>query len=219
MQCIFDIGFSGIALILLPTLLPPLMFVLRVTGEREISSPQNRVEQGGKHLELNRLAIMLKDSLNVATDSVHNDPRILLIGGFFRKTKISELTQLINLLNDDLDVIGIRLQAQRCFDALPLLSQDGIIEARLGLSGIGSIVFGNEEELVHANSDSDKFYEEIAMSYKGALEEWYDCRQNMMSYFSFICLTMWVVLGSNSDLVWNLFKDLLPASAALDKWV
>ena len=219
MQRFFDIIFSGIALVLLSPLLLPLMFILRVTGEGEIFFPQNRVGRGGKHFKLYKFATMLKDSPNMGTGTVtvKNDPRVLPMGGFLRKTKINELPQLINIFNGDMSVIGPRPQTQRCFDAFPLSSQNEIIKVRPGLSGIGSIVFRNEEDMMHANNDPDKFYDEIVMPYKGSLEDWYVSHQNIASYFSLIGLTILVVLGFSSGLVWKLFKDLPPPPVGLSK--
>ena len=115
MQRLFDIIFSGIALVLLSPLLLPLMFILRVTGEGEIFFPQSRVGRGGKHFKLYKFATMLKDSPNMGTGTVtvKNDPRILPIGGFLRKTKVNELPQLINIFNGDMSVIGPRPQIGR----------------------------------------------------------------------------------------------------------
>ena len=221
MQRFFDIVFSGIALVLLSPLLLPLMFILRVTGEGEIFFPQSRVGREGKHFKLYKFATMLKDSPNMGTGTVtvKNDPRVLPMGGFLRKTKINELPQLINIFNGDMSIIGPRPQTQRCFDAFPLSSQNEIIKVRPGLSGIGSIVFRNEEEMMHANNDPDKFYDEIVMPYKGSLEVWYVSHQSIGSYFTLIGLTIWVVLGLNSGLVWKLFGDLPPPSSELKPWM
>jgi len=210
MQRIFDIFFSGVALIILSPLLLPLMFLLRVTGEGEIFFPQNRVGREGKYFKLYKFATMLKNSPNVGTGTVtvKNDPRILPMGGFLRNTKINELPQLINIFKGDMSVIGPRPQTQRCFDAFPSSAQNEIKKVRPGLSGIGSIIFRNEEDMMHANTEPDKFYDEIVMPYKGSLEDWYVSNQSIGSYFSLIGLTVWVVLSSNSVLVWAIFKDL-----------
>ena len=220
MQRIFDIIFSGIALVLLSPLLLPLMFILRVTGEGEIFFPQNRVGSGGKHFKLFKFATMLKDSPNIGTGTVtvKNDPRVLPMGGFLRKTKINELPQLINIFNGDMSVIGPRPQTQRCFDAFPLSSQNEIIKVRPGLSGIGSIIFRNEEDMMYANNDPDKFYDEIVMPYKGALEEWYVANQNIWSYFSLIGLTVWVVLFPRSDMTRKVFKGIPINPTELKEW-
>jgi len=210
MQRTFDIFFSGIALVLLSPLLLPLIFILRVTGEGEIFFLQNRVGRGGKHFKLFKFATMLKDSpsMGTGTVTVKNDPRILPMGSFLRKTKINELPQLINIFNGDMSVIGPRPQTQRCFDAFPKISQEEIVKVRPGLSGIGSIIFRNEEELMSMNHNPDKFYDEIIMPYKGDVEAWYVKKQGLIVYISLIMLTVWVVLFPRSDLVWRLFQDL-----------
>ena len=163
---------------------------------------------------------MLKDSPNMGTGTVtvKNDPRVLPMGGFLRKTKINELPQLINIFNGDMSVIGPRPQTQRCFDAFPLSSQNEIIKVRPGLSGIGSIVFRNEEDMMHANNDPDKFYDEIVMPYKGSLEEWYVANQNIRTYFSLIGLTVWVVLFPRSDMTRKVFEGIPIHPTELKEW-
>jgi len=210
MERFFDMVFSGLALLVLAPLLVPIFLVLRFSGEGEVFFLQERVGKGGEVFKLFKFATMLKDSPNFGTGTVtmKEDPRVLPVGKLLRKTKINELPQLLNIFKGDMSVIGPRPQTRRCFDAFPKSSQDEIIKVRPGLSGIGSIVFRDEEDMMHANNDPDKFYDEIVMPYKGSLEEWYVSNRNIWSYFSLIGLTVWVVIHSNSALVWKLFKDL-----------
>lgn len=221
MQRLFDIIFSGISLVLFSPLFLSLMFILRVTGEGEIFFLQSRVGREGKYFKLYKFATMLKGSPNMGTGTVtvKNDPRILPIGGFLRKTKINELPQLINIFIGDMSLIGPRPQTQRCFDAFPKSSQTEIIKVRPGLSGIGSIIFRNEEDMMDANNDPNQFYDEIVMPYKGSLENWYVSHQNIFSYFILIGLTIWVVLGFSSKVVWKLFKNLPHPPEVLKKWI
>ena len=221
MQRFFDIVFSGIALVLLSPLLLPLMFLLRTTGEGEIFFLQNRVGRKGVHFKLYKFATMLKDSPHMGTGTVtlHNDPRVLPLGGFLRKTKINELPQLINIFKGDMSVIGPRPQTQRCFDAFPIPFQEEIIKVRPGLSGIGSIMFRNEEKMMHANNNPNKFYDEIVMPYKGSLEKWYVSHQSIINYFIFIGLTIWVILFSNFKNIHKLYKDLPPVPEELMNWM
>ena len=221
MQRSFDIIFSSIALVLLSPFFLLLMLILRVTGEGEIFFRQNRVGLGGKYFKLLKFATILKDSPNIGTGTltVKDDPRVLAIGRILRKTKINELPQLINIFNGDMSIIGPRPQTKRCFNAFPPSSQNEIIKVRPGLSGIGSIIFRDEENMMYANNNPDKFYNEIVMPYKGSLEDWYVSHQNIASYFSLISLTILVVLGFGSDLVWKLFKDLPPPPEELKLWI
>jgi lipopolysaccharide/colanic/teichoic acid biosynthesis glycosyltransferase len=210
MQRLFDILLSGLALLVLSPLLVPIAIFLRLTGEGEIFFLQNRVGRGGKPFALYKFATMLKNSPSIGTGTVtlKNDPRILPAGKFLRKTKINELPQLLNILNGSMSIIGPRPQTQRCFDAFPQRSQDAIVKVRPGLSGIGSIVFRDEEDMMHGHADPDYFYDEVIMPYKGQLEEWYVQNQTLYTYFMLIGLTVWVVLMPGSDAVWKVFSNL-----------
>ena len=220
MQRLLDVIFSGIALIILLPLLTPLIIILRFTGENEIFFKQSRVGLNGNKFYLFKFATMLKDSPNIGTGTVtlHKDPRILPLGHALRKTKINELPQLINIFIGDMSVIGPRPQTQRCFDAFPKESQEKIILVRPGLSGIGSVVFRNEEQMMQ-NNEADNFYDNIVMPYKGLLEEWYVKNSNLYSYFSLIFITIWAILFSNQKIIWKLFKDIPKPPTILLKWI
>ena len=150
MQRFFDILFSIIALVVFSPFLIPVSIILKLSGEGEIFYIQQRVGKDGKMFGLLKFATMLKDSANIGTGTitVKNDPRVLPIGKFLRKSKINELPQLLNILLGDMSVIGPRPQAERCFLAFPKIAQDAIIQVKPGLSGIGSIVFRDEENIL-----------------------------------------------------------------------
>jgi len=210
MQRLLDILLSGGALLLLAPLLIPVMLALRLTGEGEVFFRQQRVGRGGELFSLLKFATMLKDSPNLGTGTVtlKDDPRVLPFGRFLRRSKINELPQLINILSGDMSLIGPRPQTRRCFDAFPAQSQQAIIRVRPGLSGIGSIVFCGEEDMMHASNDPDRFYDEVIMPYKGLLEEWYVEHAGLRVYLTCIALTAWVVLRPGSTAVWRVFPDL-----------
>jgi len=218
----FDIFFSGLALVLLSPFLVPIALLLRFTGEGEVFYVQQRVGKNGTMFGLLKFATMLKDSPNMqmGTVTVKNDPRVLPMGGFLRKSKINELPQLINIFLGDMSVIGPRPQTERCFLAFPETSQEAIKQVKPGLSGIGSIVFRGEEDILDdPNIDRLKFYDNVIAPYKGELEQWYVKNQNLYTYFMLIGLTVWVVLFSDSKVYQSIFKDLPETPAELKKWL
>ena len=217
MQRMLDIVLSGFALLVLSPLLLPVVLALRLTGEGEVFYVQQRVGRGGQLFGLYKFATMLKNSPNIGTGTVtvKGDPRVLPLGGFLRKTKLNELPQLLNIFFGDMSVIGPRPQTQRCFDAFPARSQAQIMKVRPGLSGIGSIVFRDEEELMHASAEPEKFYDEVIMPYKGLLEEWYVAHQGLRTYLLCIFGTVWVVLFPSSRIVWRMFPGLAMPPQAL----
>jgi len=207
----FDIFFSGLALIILSPLLVPVVIILKFTGEGEVFYIQERVGKDGKMFGLLKFATMLKDSPSMGTGdvTVKNDPRVLPFGKFLRKTKINELPQLINILKGDMSIIGPRPLTKRNFLVYSKTIQEVIKQVKPGLSGIGSVVFRDEEEILDdPNIDRLKFYDEVIAPYKGELEEWYVKHQNLYTYFMLIFLTAWAVIKPDTKLHFKVFKDL-----------
>jgi lipopolysaccharide/colanic/teichoic acid biosynthesis glycosyltransferase len=219
MQRLFDIVLAGLALLVLSPLLMPVALILRFTGEGEIFFRQSRIGRDGKPFELFKFATMLKNSPNIGTGTVtvRHDPRILPIGRLLRKTKINELPQLLNILNGDMSIIGPRPQTRRCFDAFPASTQKIIVQVPPGLSGIGSIVFRDEEELMHGNEKAADFYDCVIMPYKARLEQWYVGNRDLRTYFALIAVTVWVVLFPKSPALWRFYRDLPKPPAELEK--
>lgn len=217
MQRLFDILFSGLALLVFAPLLIPVVVILRLTGEGEIFFRQQRVGRGGAYFGLLKFATMLKDSPNLGTGTVtvRDDPRVLPFGKFLRKTKLNELPQLINIFRGDMSVIGPRPQTRRCFEAFPARAQEAIVQVRPGLSGLGSVVFRDEERMMHDAAEADRLYDEVIMPYKGRLEEWYVAHRGLKLYFLLIFMTLWVVAFPRSGLFWRLFSDLPAPPEAL----
>ncbi len=211
MQRFFDIVFSSLALLILSPLLVPIIIILKFTGEGEIFFIQQRVGKNGEMFGLLKFATMLKDSPNLGTGTitVKNDPRVLPFGAFLRKTKINELPQLINILKGDMSVIGPRPQDIRCFVVFNKEDQENIKKMRPGLSGIGSVVFRNEELIMDNDIEyREKFYDEIISPYKGKLETWYYNNQSLYTYFLLIFLTIWAVFNSTTKLHFKVFQNL-----------
>ncbi len=211
LQRFFDILFSALALLVLSPLLLIVMVILKFTGEGEIFYIQPRVGEDGKIFNLLKFATMLKDSPNMgtATVTIKNDPRVLPFGKFLRKTKINELPQLVNILKGDMSLIGPRPQTKRCFLAFPKSVQESIVKVKPGLSGIGSIVFRDEETMLD-NPAIDRllFYDDIIAPYKGELEKWYIKHRDIFTYFALIFSTIWVVLKPQSKIHKKIFADL-----------
>jgi lipopolysaccharide/colanic/teichoic acid biosynthesis glycosyltransferase len=93
--------------------------ILRFTGEGEVFFRQPRVGKDGKLFDLLKFATMLKNSPNIGTGelTLHNDPRVLPVGRWLRKSKINELPQLINVWLGHMSIAGPRPQTPRCFAA------------------------------------------------------------------------------------------------------
>ena len=198
------------ALLLLLPFLVPISLILKLTGEGEIFFLQNRIGKEGKEFKLYKFATMLKNSPSIGTGTVtmKDDPRILKVGKFLRKTKINELPQLINILLGDMSIVGPRPLTLETFRSYSTNTQEVIKRVRPGLSGIGSIIFRNEEEIMQGASASINYYQNTIAPYKGLLEEWFVENKSLNVYFISIFLTIWAIIFPKTQIAWMIFKDL-----------
>ena len=210
MQRFFDIILSFSALLFLSPLLLPIIVVLKLSGEGEVFFLQKRVGKGGISFNLFKFATMLKNSPNLGSGTVtlKSDPRVLPVGKFLRKTKINELPQLLNILFGAMSIVGPRPQTSRCFDVFPENLKEIITKVRPGLSGLGAVVFRDEENILSENEGSVDYYDKVIAPYKGKVEAYYAINSGIITYFLVILLTIWVVVFPKSKLVWKFFPDL-----------
>ncbi|MDX1446805.1 sugar transferase [Lishizhenia sp.] len=209
-----DIIVSGVCLLILSPLLIPIMIGLKLTGEGYIWYLQERVGYKNKKFNILKFATMLKDSPNMSGGIIttKRDPRITPMGGFLRKSKVNELPQLINIFKGDMSVVGPRPVMQVSFDAYPLEVQKVIYNVQPGLTGIGSIIFRDEEELITAvknrGEDTWEFYKNVIYPFKGEVEKWYQENQGFITDLKIIFITAWVILFPKSEIVYKAFKGL-----------
>ena len=206
-----DIVLSLIALILLSPILIPIVIGLLLTGEHYIFYFQKRVGLKNHPFNIWKFATMLKNSPNMP-GGIHTtvkDPRLMPLGGFLRKTKINEIPQLVNILKGDMSVVGPRPLVEKAFNPYPEHIKKNIYNVRPGLTGIGSIVFRDEERLMtETKLDRDEFYADHILPYKGELELWYQEHLSFRTDFMLIFLTAWVIFFPKSQLVYKIFRDL-----------
>ena len=88
------------------------------------------------------------------------DPRITLFGRFWRKTKLDELPQLINIVKGDMSFVGPRPDVPGFADKL---SGDDLVvlSIRPGITGPATIKYRNEEDLLAAQNNPEKFNQEV----------------------------------------------------------
>ena len=205
-----DIILSLIALVILSPVLIPICIILLLTGEHEVFYFQTRIGRGGKPFQVWKFATMLKNSPNIGTGTIttRNDPRVLPVGTFLRKTKINELPQLINILIGNMSIIGPRPLVEKGYLAYPKDVRECINKLRPGLSGIGSIIFRDEEFYLSQAEYPVLFYNEKIHPVKGELEKWYFHNKSLYVDFMIIFLTCWSLIFSKSNLIYWVFKDL-----------
>jgi lipopolysaccharide/colanic/teichoic acid biosynthesis glycosyltransferase len=210
MQRLLDICLSFTALIVLAPFLLPVMIILRLTGEREVFYIQQRAGYKGDKFGLFKFATMLIDSPNIGTGelTVRADPRVLPFGKFLRKTKLNELPQLWNIFIGDMSVVGPRPMVPNTYATYPEAARQKLNTIRPGLTGIGSIIFRDEERYLADCDQPMKFYKEHIIPYKCDLEIWYVENNSHWLYIKAILVTVWVVIFPSSNIADKAFSGI-----------
>jgi lipopolysaccharide/colanic/teichoic acid biosynthesis glycosyltransferase len=205
----FDFLFALLALIILLPLFIPVIIILKLTGEHEVFFFQKRVGYKNREFNIWKFATMLKDSPNIGTGviTLRNDPRVTRFGRFLRITKLNELPQIINVLKGDMSIVGARPQMLKSFGYYSPDVKKVIYNTRPGITGIGSVIFRDEEKIVSESNDVQATYRNI-FDYKGALEMWYQKKISFYTDFMLIFLTAWYILFPQSQLIHKVFPSL-----------
>jgi lipopolysaccharide/colanic/teichoic acid biosynthesis glycosyltransferase len=208
---IMDVVLSTVALLVLSPLLIPVCIGLLLTGEHDVFYLQQRIGLDNRKLGVWKFATMMKGSSKMAggLHTTRRDPRVLPLGHFLRKTKMNELPQLINILMGEMSIVGPRPLVDKTFDPYPEHVKKVIYNVRPGLTGIGSIVFRDEERLLsESGMPVDQFYAQYIAPAKGELELWYQRHLSIWTDCMIIFLTAWVIVFPKSQLIHVVFKDL-----------
>ena len=213
MPRILDILLALFTILMLLPFFIPIVLILLLTGEHKVFYSQSRVGYKNKNFKILKFATMLSNSENMGTGSLtlKNDSRVLPFGTFLRKTKINELPQILNILIGDLSIVGPRPQMQVDFEKYSDEVQQKIYNVRPGLTGIGSIVFRDEESLISLASENENphdFYKRVIAPYKGELEMWYQKNRSLSLDLQLIFITAWAILVTETRIYEQWFKDL-----------
>lgn len=213
MSRLLDIVISIISLLLFLPFGLIIAVILKFTGEGEIFYVQTRVGKDRKPFGLIKFATMLKDSPNMGTGTItiENDPRVLPFGKFLRKLKLNEVPQFLNILKGDMSLVGPRPMAFQDFAYYSPDVQEQIVKVRPGLTGIGSVVFRDEESIMARSSKpSIDCYKEDIVFYKGQLELWYIENKSLWLDLKLILLTAVVLIAPCNTLYRKLLRDPPP---------
>jgi lipopolysaccharide/colanic/teichoic acid biosynthesis glycosyltransferase len=121
---------------------------------------QTRVGKGGKLFKVIKIKTMRPTKQPGTTVTKRGDPRITRLGAFFRRTKIDELPQLWNVLIGQMSFVGPRPDVPGFADKLTGDERE-VLKLRPGITGPATLKYRDEEELLAAQSDPEKYNREV----------------------------------------------------------
>jgi len=118
---VFDLFFSGIALLMLSPLLGLIAVMIKMSSPGPVFYRRQLIGQYGKPFVALKFRTMVENAHQLLENDsnllaeyrrslkVRNDPRVTGIGKFLRKTSLDELPQFINVFKGDMSVVGPRM--------------------------------------------------------------------------------------------------------------
>ncbi len=168
----FDFLVSSIGLILIGWIIILAYIAASFDTRKGGFFTQIRIGKNGKTFTVIKIRTMRYiPSIDTTVTTTH-DPRITPLGRFFRKTKIDELSQLINVFLGRMSFAGPRPDVPGFADKLS--GDDRIIlSVRPGITGPATLKYINEEEILAAQGDPEKYNREIIFPDKVRLNREY----------------------------------------------
>ncbi|MDR2011517.1 MAG: sugar transferase [Rhodanobacter sp.] len=154
----------------LPLLLPLIAAIalwVRLDSPGPVFFRQERVGRGGRLFRIHKFRTMRPQpdggGLQITTAL---DVRVTRAGRWLRRAKLDELPQLIDVLKDDMSLVGPRPEVPRYMALYPPQARDLILSVRPGITDRAAIEFRDEERLLAASADPERTYVEQVMPVK-----------------------------------------------------
>lgn len=156
----FDFILSAIGLVLSSWLIFIAWIIASIDTKSNGFFLQRRVGKDGKLFTVIKIKTMRPLTGVDTTITKDGDPRITKWGRFFRKTKVDELPQLINVLLGQMSFVGPRPDVPGYADKLKG-NDRRVLSIRPGITGPATLAYRNEEEILAAQEDPQKYNDEV----------------------------------------------------------
>lgn len=186
----FDIVFSIIGLILTGWIIIIAFILASIDTGRSGFFTQERVGRNGKIFKVIKIRTMREIPAIKTVVTTRKDPRITPLGRFFRRTKIDELPQLINVLLGQMSFVGPRPDVPGFADALKEEDRKIILSVRPGITGPATLKYRDEEEILAQVEQPEKYNREVIFPDKVRINKAYIQNYRFMDDLKYIFLTV-----------------------------
>ncbi len=191
----FDLLFAGVLLLVISPLMLLFSWAVALTSPGGAFFRQERVGRGGVPFRLLKFRTMRPGSEALGQLTIGGrDPRITGVGYWLRKSKLDELPQLWNVVKGDMSIVGPRPEVPN-YVALYSPEQREVLSVRPGITGMASINYIDENELLVRSVDPERAYREEVMPAKLALDLRYVRERSLLLDLRIILATVGKVFG------------------------
>lgn len=191
---LFDILFSILGLILSSAFLLIIAFLIKREDGGPVFYRGVRVGRYGRPFRIFKFRTMVVNAEKRGGPSTaDDDPRITKVGRFFRKYKLDELPQLINVLKGEMSFVGPRPEVQHYVDMFTEKEQT-ILNVRPGMTDWASLWNPDEGAILAGSPDPEKTYMEKIRPEKIRLQLKYVRERSFWIDFKIIAQTLLTIL-------------------------
>jgi lipopolysaccharide/colanic/teichoic acid biosynthesis glycosyltransferase len=186
----FDVLISILLLVLLSPLLLLVALLIKISSKGPVIFRQQRVGKNDVDFTLYKFRTMYVEPGDKSAITIGNrDSRITRVGYFLRKYKIDELPQLLNVLKNDMSIVGPRPEVRKYVE-LYTSEQKKILFLKPGITDNASIYFRHESELLAKQANPESFYITEILPVKLQLNSKYAAKRSLRVYFVIIFNTL-----------------------------
>ena len=187
---LFDFIASGVGLAFsLPIIIVSVLLVMAIYKENGFFT-QTRVGKNGKEFKIIKIKSMSSKINYETTVTTTYDPRITKLGKIFRKTKIDELPQLINVFKGDMSFVGPRPDVKELVNTIPPEIKEVFLSVRPGITGPATIKYRNEEEILASVENPQQYNDDVIFPDKVDINLVYIRNYNFFKDIGFILKTV-----------------------------
>ena len=187
---LFDVVFSVIGIMLLFPILLLISILIKLDSKGPILFIQGRVGKNNKDFNIFKFRTMSVQSNKKGLLTLgNNDSRITKIGYVLRRYNIDEFPQLINILKGDMSFVGPRPELRYYVN---FYNDDDmkIFDVRPGITGLASLKYRNEVELLKTAKDPEAFFIKTIIPDKLKHNKAYISKRNFFFDLKLIGLTI-----------------------------
>ena len=190
MKRLFDLIVSGIGLLITFPIILIAALLVRINYRESGFFTQSRIGKNGKEFKIIKIKTMSSNVKFDTTVTTKNDPRITKLGRIYRKAKIDELPQLINVFKGEMSFVGPRPDVKEIIYTIPEEVRDVFLSIRPGITGPATIKYRNEEEILASVEEPEMYNDKIIFPDKVEINLDYIRNYNFLKDIGYILKTV-----------------------------
>ena len=192
----FDILFSSLGVVVLSPLFLVLAVWIKLDSKGPVFYKQSRVGKNDEDFRLYKFRTMVVNADKKGLITVGGrDPRVTRAGYFLRKYKLDELTQLVNVLRENVSLVRPHPEVRKYVE-MYTPEQRKVLSVKPGLTDYASIHYIDENEMLAKSDDPEKTYVEVIIPEKIRYNIKYIEHQSVKEYFKIIFMTIRRIFSS-----------------------